>query len=75
MEMQTHKRRHKGMFILLLTLLALVSGFLVLTIKVNHDAETPFTVKIDASKPQRMNDYTANTILTKYWIISASSTL
>lgn len=67
-EMQTHKRRHKGVFILLLSLLALVSGFLVLTIKVNHDAETPFTVKIDASKPQRMNDYTANTILTKYWI-------
>ncbi len=62
------KRRHKGMFVLLISLLLLVSGYLALSMKVDHDSNTPFTVRIDASKPQGSNDYIVNTILTKYWV-------
>ena len=63
-----HIHRHKGVFVLLIVLLVLVSGYLALSLHVNHNAETPFNVEIDASKSQRDNDYKVNTILTKYWV-------
>ncbi len=62
------KRRHKGLFILLVTLVLLAAAFVTLSLKVSHDSDTPFTVDIDASKPQESSDYIVNTIISKYWI-------
>ncbi len=62
------KHFHKGVFVLLITLLVLAGAFIALSIKVERDSDTPFTVKIDATKPQGSSDYTVNTILSKYWV-------
>ena len=53
---------------LLITLIVLAGAFIALSIKVERDSDTPFTVKIDATKPQGSSDYTVNTILSKYWV-------
>ena len=57
-----------GAFVLLISLVLLGGAFIALNIKVGHDSDTPFTVKIDASQPQGKNEYTINTIISKNWI-------
>lgn len=57
-----------GVFVLLISLVLLGGAFIALNIKVGHDSDTPFTVKVDASQPQGKNDYTINTIISKNWI-------
>ena len=57
-----------GVFVLLISLVLLGGAFIALNIKVGHDSDTPFTVKIDASQPQGKNEYTINTIISKNWI-------
>lgn len=57
-----------GVFVLLISLVLLGGAFIALSIKVERDSDTPFTVKIDATKPQGSSDYTVNTILSKYWV-------
>lgn len=73
--MHTHGKKHKksgtrhyGVFVLLLTLLTLAVAFVLLTLKVQHDSDTPFTVHINTSEGQKSNDYIVNTIISKYWI-------
>ncbi|MBQ9869778.1 MAG: HD domain-containing protein [Ruminococcus sp.] len=62
------KHLHMGVFVLLISLVLLGGAFIALNIKVGHDSDTPFTVKVDASQPQGKNDYTINTIISKNWI-------
>lgn len=62
------KKMHIGTFVLLATLLALALLYLLLTLKSNHDSNTPFTVKINTSQTQKSSDYIVNTIISKYWI-------
>ncbi len=62
------KHIHKGVFVLLISLVILSGSFLTLSLKVSHDAETPFNVSVDASQPQQSNDFIVNTIISKYWI-------
>lgn len=57
-----------GVFVLLISLVLLGGAFIALNIKVGHDSDTPFTVKVDASQPQGKNEYTINTIISKNWI-------
>ena len=68
--MHTHGKKHKksgtrhyGIFVLLLTLLTLAVAFVLLTLKVQHDSDTPFTVHINTSEGQKSNDYIVNTII------------
>ena len=60
--------KHMGIFVILGSLVALAAAFAVLTLKVNHDANTPFTTTIDASLPQESSKYIVNTIISKYWV-------
>ncbi|MCR5478240.1 MAG: HD domain-containing protein [Ruminococcus sp.] len=62
------KHLHLGVFVLLISLVLLGSAFIALNIKVGHDSDTPFTVKVDASQPQGKSEYTINTIISKNWI-------
>lgn len=67
-ERKMHLPKHRGTIVILITLIMLGCAFGALNAKVAHDSNTPFTVKIDASKPQGANDYTVNTVIAKYWI-------
>ena len=60
--------KHMGIFVILGTLVALAVAFSVLSLKVSHDANTPFTTAIDASLPQESSNYIVNTIISKYWV-------
>ena len=72
MDKKKNKKRklpkHMGIFVILGTLVALAIAFSVLTLKVSHDANTPFTTSIDASLPQESSNYIINTIISKYWV-------
>lgn len=62
------KHVHKGLFVLLISLVLLASAFALLSARVAKDSETPFTINVDATKPQNSNDYIINTVISKYWV-------